>query len=345
MGFLPADDLQNDGIPEEKIAKLFSAGGFGEVEPPVERVSGGLMHRMFRVRTAGQDYAVKLLNPEIMKRPEAMRNYRRAESLERILEEAGLPIVPALTVNGRKMQETDGDSFYIFRWQSGKITDWYGITAEQCRQAGKILGRIHALQPERIKHPEPVRSAVPWRKYAEEAKRQKSVIAPLLCGNLELLEYAQDALNRARQALPDLECITDEDMDPKNVMWDNGKPAVIDLECLDRGNPVSGALQLSLQWAGITVCDLKPYLLKAFFEGYLDAFDCGFRDYGSVTGLAYSWIEWLEYNINRALGSSRDQDGQETGIAEVRNTMDRLRYLREREDLIRQDLERLFDPG
>ena len=101
MGFLPADDLQNDGIPEEKIAKLFSAGGFGEVEPPVERVSGGLMHRMFRVRAAGQDYAVKLLNPEIMKRPEAMRNYRRAESLERILEEAGLPIVPALTVNGR----------------------------------------------------------------------------------------------------------------------------------------------------------------------------------------------------------------------------------------------------
>ena len=134
-------------------------------------------------------------------------------------------------------------------------------------------------------------------------------------------------------------------MDPKNVMWDNGKPVVIDLECLDRGNPVSGALQLSLQWAGITVCDLKPYLLKAFFEGYLDVFDCGFRDYGSVTGLAYSWIEWLEYNINRALGSSRDQDGLETGIAEVRNTMDRLRYLREREDLIRQDLERLFDPG
>lgn len=328
---------------EKIIAGLFEQCGLGEVLPPVVPVSGGFMHRMFRVNTPEGSYAVKRLNPEIMKRPDALRNYRRAEALEKILEDAGIPVVPALTVRGRKMQETGGEYFYIFHWQSGSVTDWHSITPEQCRLAGGIQGRIHALQPRSTTRTEPEISAVNWNEYADEADRQQSVIAPLLRENLALLDYAQDALNSARQALPVLECVTDDDMDPKNVMWDNGRPVVIDLECLDYGNPVSGALQLSLQWAGITVCDLDPGLLKAFFEGYLEAWDSGFRDYGSVLGLAYTWIEWLEYNITRALGECRDESERETGVSEVRNTIGRLQYLRAHEDLIRRTLEQLSD--
>lgn len=327
----------------ETIRKMFRISGLGEVLLPVVPVSGGLMHRMYRVNTPGRSYAVKHLNPEIMKRPEAMSNYQRAERLETILEEAGIPIVPALTVNGRKMQETDGECFYIFHWQNGSITDWNNITPEQCRQAGNIQGMIHALQPRQTDHTEPVLSKTDWHEYADKAERQQSVIAPVLKENLELLDYARDEMNRARQALPDIECISDEDMDPKNVMWDNGKPVVIDLECLDYGNPVSHVLQLSLQWSGITTGELKPDLQKAFFEGYLDAYDNGFRDYGSVLGLAYTWTEWLEYNITRALGICQDESERETGIAEVKNTISRLRYIREHEALIRQNLDHLFD--
>lgn len=325
------------------IEKLFRSRGLGEVLLPVTPVSGGLMHRMFRVNTANSIYAVKHLNPEIMKRPDAMSNYQRAESLEKILEEANIPIIPALIINGQKMQELDGAYFYIFHWQNGSIADWDNITAEQCWQAGNILGRIHALRPKYIDHAAPVPSAIDWRESAAEAERQQSVIAPVLKENIELLDGAQDILNHARQALPDIECITDGDMDPKNVMWDNGKPVVIDLECLDYGNPASDVLQLSLQWAGITTYSLNLDLLKAFFAGYLDAYDNGFRDYGSVLGLAYAWIEWLEFNITRTLGCCQDESERETGAAETRSTIKRLQYLRANQDLIKQTLEHLFD--
>ena len=327
----------------DKIERLFSSKGLGEVLLPVTPVSGGFMHRMFRVNTANGSYAVKHLNPEIMKRPDVLSNYRRAESLEKILEEENIPIVPALIINGRKMQELDGDYFYIFHWQNGSITDWNHITAEQCRQAGNILGRIHALRPKYIDHKAPVPSTIAWREYAAKAEQQQSDIAPVLKQNIELLDYAQDILNHARQNLPDIECISDGDMDPKNVMWDNGKPVVIDLECLDYGNPVSDVLQLSLQWSGITTCSLNPDLLKAFFEGYLNAYDNGFRDYESILGLAYTWIEWLEYNITRALGCCQDESERETGAAETRNTIKRLQYLRAHQDLIKHTLEHLFD--
>ena len=328
---------------EETIIRLFESRRLGKVILPVSRVAGGFLHRMYRVDTDGQTFAVKHLNPGLMKRPGVMDNYRKAEKLEQILEDAGIPIVSALTIGGRKMQEADGEYFYVFRWQKGRITDWNNITPEQCRQAGKIQGRIHALQPLETAHREPELSAVDWAGYLAEAERQGSVIAPLLKEHMELLRYAENAMNSARQKLPDIECITDDDMDPKNVMWDGGKPVVIDLECLDYGNPVSGALQLALQWSGITTCTLDPGKITAFFEGYLEAYDNGFRDYGSVFGLAYTWIEWLEYNITRALGQCQDAGEQETGISEVRNTVNRIRYIREQEDLIRHLLESL--PG
>ena len=323
---------------EEAIARLFRRNGLGVIVPPITPVSGGFLHRMYRVDTADRSYAVKHLNPNIMRRPEAMGNFRRAEALERVLEDAGIPIVPALTIGGSKLQEQNGDYFYVFPWQNGTVTDWYHISAEQCRQAGSILGRIHAVDPRRIPRPEPERSAVDWAAYIEAAAAQGSEIAPLLKENEELLAYAEASMNEARTALPGIECITDEDMDPKNVMWAGGKPLVIDLECLEYGNPVSGALQLSLQWAGVTTCSLDFNKLKAFFDGYLAAWDCGFRDYDRVFGLAYTWIEWLEYNVRRALGDCRDEAEREMGSSQVRETLVRLRHLRALEDRIVQSL-------
>lgn len=324
-------------MTQETIAKLLDTRGLGKPVSPAVPVSGGLMHRMFRAETAKGVYAVKCLNPEIMKCPGVMENYRRAEKLEQVLENAGIPLAPALALDGQKMQEQDGEYFYVFRWQEGRITDWQNITAEQCRQAGNIQGRIHALQPAE-KHTEPEMSRIDWHAYTEEANRQGSPVAELLRENEQMLYSAQDELNRARRALPDIVCITDEDMDPKNVMWHDGKPVVIDLECLDYGNPVSAVLQLSLQWSGITTCSLDPEKMEAFFDGYLEAYDNGFRDYAGVLGLAYTWIEWLEYNITRALGKCRDESERETGISEVRNTISRIRYIHETEDRIRQQL-------
>ena len=76
--------------------------------------------------------------------------------------------------------------------------------------------------------------------------------------------------------------MSDEDMYPKNIMWNNGEPWVIDLECLDYGNPISHTLQLALQWSGIVTCDIKVEKIVAFFDGYLEAYDNCFRAYSDV---------------------------------------------------------------
>ena len=329
------------------ISQLFETLSLGDVALPIVSVSGGFMHRMYKVCTENHTYAVKHLNPEIMKRPAAMDNYKKAERLEAILEEAGIPIVPALTFDGKKMQEFLGNYFYIFEWHEGNITDWNNITAEQCRKAGNIQGRIHAIearQSEPLEPTAPELSTIDWNEYIKKSAGSNTdapakEIESLLKETLPLLDYAQTELNKARQSLPNITTIIDEDMDPKNVMWKNDEPVVIDLECLDYGNPVSSAIQLSLQWSGITLCDFEAEKQKAFFEGYIQAYDNGFRNYKSVFGLTYTWIEWLEYNIQRALGSCQDKSEQEQGLTEVKNTINRIKYIHHMEDKIKSNLE------
>ena len=326
------------------ITQLFETLSLGTVTAPVTPVSGGFMHRMYKVCTEKQTYAVKHLNPEIMKRAAAMSNYKKAERLEAFLEGEGIPIVAALIFDGKKMQEIQGNYFYIFDWHDGKITDWNNITAEQCRKAGNIQGRIHAIEAKQSESSEPELSTIDWNEYIKKAAGSNTdapvkEVESLLKENLPLLEYAQTELNKARQSLPNITTIIDEDMDPKNVMWKNDEPVVIDLECLDYGNPVSSAIQLSLQWSGITLCDFDAEKQKAFFQGYFEAYDNGFRNYKSVFGLTYTWIEWLEYNIQRALGSCQDKSEQELGFTEVKNTINRIKYIHQMENKIKSNLE------
>ena len=323
------------------ISQLFETLSLGTVTAPVVPVSGGFMHRMYKVCTASHTYAVKHLNQEIMKRPGAMDNYKKAEKIEAILEGEGIPIVPGLVFDGKKMQELKGNYFFIFDWHDGSITDWNNITVEQCWKAGNIQGRIHAIKTGLAVANEPTSlelSTIDWDGYITQAAECKEVES-LLKENLPLLNYAQDELNKARKSLPNITTIIDEDMDPKNVMWENDEPVVIDLECLDYGNPVSSAIQLSLQWSGITLCDFDAEKQKAFFEGYLQAYDNGFRDYKNIFGLSYTWIEWLEYNIQRALGSCQDKSEQELGLTEVKNTINRIKYIHQMEDKIKSNLE------
>ena len=315
------------------IASVFRKYGLGDVCGDIEAVSGGLMHKMYKVRTGSETFAVKCLNPSVMKRPGVLDNYARAEECEGILEKEGIPIVPALSSGGVKMLEEDGRYYYIFRWQEGSITDYNSISGQQCYKAGEILGRIHGIDPQNTEPEEAEFSDIDFEAYALEADEKNSGIAGVITDNLLLLKEAQDKLNNARCMLPAMIAIDDPDMDPKNIMWHEDKAYVIDLECLGRGNPIATCLDLALQWAGTVSGKYSKENLAVFFEGYLSAYDNGFRSYDELFGISYTWVEWLEYNIRRALGME-GSNGEDIrlGEEEVKNTIARIKYLSDIEE-------------
>lgn len=68
-------------------------------------------------------------------------------------------------------------------------------------------------------------------------------------------------------------------------------------------------------------------------------YDNRFRAYSDVFGLAYTWVEWLEYNIQRALGSCADEAERNLGISEAKNTVNRIKYIHDMEKSIKEALD------
>ena len=63
------------------------------------RLSGGFMHKMYKINTQQGTFVLKLLNPFVMQRETAMDNFAKAERIELLLEQEGIPVLPASACN------------------------------------------------------------------------------------------------------------------------------------------------------------------------------------------------------------------------------------------------------
>lgn len=298
----------------------------GTIKKSVKSVSGGYMHKMFRMVTDKGEYAVKLLNPVIMQRETVFENYRIAEEVEQILLNANIPVVTLNVYNGKKMQCIDNQYYYVFNWLDGKSLADKNINENHCETMGKILGQIHKLSCNKtISAGEELN--VDWDFYISECKRTCPQIAKKLLSCRELLYDRMNEGNKALQNLPQTTCLSNGDMDSKNVLWKDEKPYLIDLESLTYGNPYTELFQLAICWSGYETCNLKENLLSAFIRGYKSSygqFNVNWEDlyYSNLGSLA-----WLEYNLKRALRiECENEKERRLGIAQVKETLKHIVY-------------------
>lgn len=310
----------------EMFGEIAARLGTGGLRREPVRVSGGYMHRMYRLDTDGASYAVKLLNPSIMKRPDAADNFLRAERLERMLERAGIPIVAAIEEDGCKMQRIGEQYYYVFPWVEGSTAAWDEIRPEQCRKAGAILARIHRID----RRNEPVERdelRVDWDGLIKLAQEACPALGAELSAARDTLYAAENEYNRAWSRMPKVSCVSNADMDSKNVMWRDGEALVIDLECLDYGQPAWDMFSLALSWSGLVLCKMDYERLRAFIGGYEEENGPLGVEMKDLYGAGFSWLEWLEYNVRRAAGAeASDAEEQEMGLKEAEQTLRRIGY-------------------
>lgn len=298
----------------------------GEMSCKPQRVTGGYLHQMYKLETSTGVYAVKVLNEGIMKRPEAIGNFQRAERLEDILEGHGLPVVTPLKIYERKMQECEGKYFYVFPWIEGKAVGWHDIKPVHCEKVGRMLGKIHKIEC----HKEPCKVELlsfEWEEYIHKAQKINVEIADELSKYKEILMKAEEAFNEAICALPPVTCISNPDLDSKNVLWHDDIPRIIDLECLEYGNPYYEMFQLALSWSGSVICHFDETCLKSFISSYQKASGLHEANWEKLYGLGFMWLDWLHYNVRRALGiECQNEEEREMGSSEVHHSLARIVY-------------------
>lgn len=332
--------LRRCGMDSELLRKICLQCGLGTLECEPVPLKGGFLHKMYSLFTDRGKYAVKLLNPFIMQRETAPENYRTAEELEAVLEQSDIPIIPALKFGGRKMQEIDGQFFYLYDWYGGKALDSNSVTEYHCSAMGNVLARIHALnrREEPCTHDE---ISVDWKKFLDPLSEKNRELYFLLKENISMLYEMQENGNAALKRLPPAAAICHNDMDCKNVLWSDRDFRVIDLECLSRSDPFMELFETALCWSGIGNRSVDFDLLRAFVRSYAEAGGQLPDDWKTLYDADCGRLEWLEYSIKRSLGMECSAEEVETGISETKNTIADILYYRSAGDGILNCLTKL----
>lgn len=332
--------LENRDCHIETLLKICARYGLGKPECAPAPLKGGFLHKMYSLFTDKGKYAVKLLNPFIMKRETAAANYRTAEELEAILEQSGIPIIPALNLDGRKMQEIDGQFFYIYEWYGGKALENRGVTEYHCSAIGNVLARIHMLdwREETCVHNE---INIDWEKFLDPLSEKNRELYFLLKDNISTLYEMQENGNAALKRLPHVKAICHNDMDCKNVLWLGRDFRIIDLECLSRSNPFTELYETALSWSGLYDRDFDPKRFETFMRSYAEAGGRFPPDWETLYDANIDRLEWLEYSVKRALGIDCGEEEQPVGISETRNTIADINYYRSVKESIIDSLKKI----
>ena len=307
------------------------------LEEPVQ-LSGGFMHKMYSLFTTKGKYAVKLLNPYVMKREDAMSNYRTAEKLEAALVENHIPVLAAHLYNGEKMQEIDGQYLYVFDWFDGAALQSEEITAYHCAKMGEVLARIHRIDC--IKgNCEKKEMDIDWPFYIAQLREENTELYELMKQSEDILYERQKKGNEAIKRLPDILAICHSDMDCKNVLWNGSDYRIIDLECLCYANPSLELFELALCWSGYESSQIDFNLYRTFIGAYKDAGGIKVEDAEVLYDSNCGSLEWLEYNIKRVLGIECGPEEKDMGISQVRSTLAHIEYYHKMKELIVQNLD------
>lgn len=216
------------------------------------RVTGGLTHQMYSVITDKHHYAVKVLNPNIMKRKDALTNFHRAAMLEDRLKENEVAALYYIVANHQKLQKWKGYYCCLFDWFDGKV--WEGdASSYQCEQIALLLSSIHNIDRKQVKI-EKNYTKIPWKLYLSSLKQQDLDLYKTLKDSITILEELEERALACKDKIPNIVTICHNDLDKKNVLWKENEYRLIDLECLDYSSPYIELLETFLCWCGYEDC-------------------------------------------------------------------------------------------
>jgi len=299
----------------------------------ITKLIGGLMHKMFKVETDKGIYAIKVLNKEVMSREEAYDNFVISETIANRAKENGIDVSCAIKINGNYLNKFEDMYYMAFNFVNGKTLKDEEITIEHCKKIGDVLSKIHLLDYKDIGLESNIikyKKLYDWESYINNPNFSNMYYKELYLNNYKkynsILKRANERFNNTNI----VQTICHRDMDPKNVMWNNDNPIVIDWESASLANPHRELLEDALSWSGFLSNNFNQDKFVAVIEAYSKNIDIKDVEwYDVICGNLVGRFGWLKYNLERSLGIKSD-DLEEMKLAEneVSKTIDEInRYL------------------
>ena len=279
---------------------------------------GGLLNRMYKITTTKGKYAIKHLNPEVMKRPTAKKNHILAEKVANIAKNSGIDCLPAKIFNNNALQELEGNYFFVYNWFEGSAIKDTEITLEHVKKVATLLAKLHNIDYKDLINEfklDTSNEEVNWDFYIEKVENKE--IKELLINKKEYLTALDKKATIAREELKNIQVISHRDLDLPNILWDkNNNPVIIDWESSSLVNPQEELIETSWDWSGGQDHFDKDKFL-CFINTYKEINNITSID-KAISANFKNKAGWLEYNLKRVCKlECLDEEEQRLGEKEV----------------------------
>ncbi len=299
----------------------------------IKKLTGGLMHQMYKVKTSNNVYAIKVLNREVISRLEAYANFVTSENISNYLALNHIRVSNALKINNNYLNKYEEDYYMVFNFVNGKVLKDEEITIKHCAKIASVLAQIHNLDyselnliPKITKYTE----IYDWSSYLKNPNFNKMPYQELYLDNyLKYASLQQRANERFNNINKDY-TLSHQDLDPKNVMWQDNEPILIDFEAATISCPYQELLEVALCWSGFLNNIFSEEKFTTFIKTYLKERPLPDIDwYDVICGNLINRFNWLNYNLKRSLGLlTKDEAEISLATNEVTKTINEInRYI------------------
>ena len=308
----------------DKLCELLNLGAL--LNEPMQ-VTGGLIHRMYIVEATSGKYAVKALNPRVMLRPNALKDIINGERIATIAARY-IPTVHAKQLAGGFVHETDGQYYLVYEWIDGQSLYNESITPLHCERIGEILGDLHSIDFSCLDIPYPANiteDLIDWNSYLQTGQQIGASWVSVLSNMIDEINNWNRRYLISMKYMERSLVIGHGDIDPKNVMWCNGEPVIIDWESAGFLNPAHEFIVDALYWSDQSG-EITKSKFEAFIKGYQSRTTLENVDWRIVMDAGLS-PHWLEYSIKRSLGiDCSDSAEQQMGTEQIYSTITYLKH-------------------
>ena len=311
----------------EIIKNLIIKCNLGEIIEAPKRIEGGLLNKIFKISTTKGNYALKLLNPEVISRKDGKKNIIFTEKVSNIAKSKGIKCISAHEINGELIHTIEDKNFLIFDWFEGKPITEEELTLEKCNKIAKELALLHRINFNEIKNDCDIYyeldeinfdfylSKINNKEIKKLLNEVKDRFSELDKESIKNMEYIKNNL-----------VISHRDLDLPNILWDkNDEPVIIDWETSGLVNPTLEVIDTAWNWAGG-----KDFFDKNKYKSFLDTYvqEGGkLEDYDKAFKADFkAKLRWFEYNLKRiTMFDFLDDEEKKLGEKEVIRSADEIK--------------------
>ena len=311
---------------DEIISELLKKCDLGILLNQPKKIEGGLLNKIFKVSTTKGDYAIKLINPEVIKRKTGIKNILFTEKVSKIAKLNSINCIPAKEINKELIHSIKNNYFLIFDWFEGRSIIEEELTEDKIKKISKELSLLHKIDFGSLKNECDINyelNEINFDFYLSKIK-SKNIFNLVKQIKNRFTELDKESIN-CLKILKNKQVISHRDLDLPNVLWNKeNTPYIIDWETSGLVNPTLEVIDTAWNWAGG-----KDFFDKNKFRIFLDNYvkEGGIlEDYEIAFKADYkAKLRWFEYNLKRiTVFDFLDEEDIKLGEKEVIRSADEI---------------------